>query len=56
MDTNILIGIFLILLALTGLVSLVWWSRNRINRINDMGPTSARAILHGLPGEEDDDE
>ncbi|MBN1555033.1 MAG: hypothetical protein JXA11_09820 [Phycisphaerae bacterium] len=45
MDTNTVIGVFLILAALGLLVGLILFSRRRIHRIDRLGPQSARMLL-----------
>lgn len=54
MDINTVIGLIVLPAAVLALTGLTWWSRNRINKINDAGPASARAILRGQAGDDND--
>ena len=47
MEMNSIVGIILIICALGALISLSWWSRRLIDRINNAGPATARQILSG---------
>ncbi len=50
METDAVIGIALLAVAVAALVGLVWWSRRRIDRIHRRGYGTARAIERELDG------
>ena len=48
MNIEVIIGLIVIATAVVCLTALVWWSRRTINRIDRIGPSSARKIYQSL--------
>jgi hypothetical protein len=56
MDSDTIIGVIVLVVALAMLVGLTLWSRRRINEISQQGYRSARHILRTHAAEESADE